>query len=154
MKNFRKFDILCSNWYGTSNLFSFFVCLFLNYDGIVRILARDNTDTFSSFDSRCSRFSYWRKFFSFTLKSKKISSSRFSRIEEISIFLLSVSMMKVRRATPCLQSDVNTDTSCFLPVNGYYSRSTLYFVRYESCNTNGIIMISSSFFKVIRYLGK
>lgn len=50
MKNFRKFDILCSNWYGTSNLFSFFVCLFLNYDGIVRILARDNTDTFSILD--------------------------------------------------------------------------------------------------------
>lgn len=50
MKNFRKLGILCSNWYGTSNLFSFFVCLFLNYDGIVRILARDNTDTFSILD--------------------------------------------------------------------------------------------------------
>ena len=151
MKNFRKLGILCSNWYGTSNLFSFFVCLFLNYDGIVRILARDNTDTFSILD--VFEIFLLEKIL-FFLKSKKISSSRFSRIERISIFLLSVSMMKVRRATPCLQSDVNTDTSCFLPVNGYYSRSTLYFVRYESCNTNGIIMISSSFLKVIRYLGK
>ena len=151
MKNFRKLGILCSNWYGTSNLFSFFVCLFLNYDGIVRILARDNTDTFSILD--VFEIFLLEKIL-FFLKSKKISSSRFSRIEGISIFLLSVSMMKVRRATPCLQSDVNTDTSCFLPVNGYYSRSTLYFVRYESCNTNGIIMISSSFLKVIRYLGK
>lgn len=130
MKNFRKLGILCSNWYGTSNLFSFFVCLFLNYDGIVRILARDNTDTFSILD--VFEIFLLEKIL-FFLKSKKISSSRFSRIERISIFLLSVSMMKVRRATPCLQSDVNTDTSCFLPVNGYYSHSTLYFA------TNGVI---------------